>query len=83
MLPGGVKEWLYQNAIAFDQQVNAITGGFADETMSARCYRLNHRNPYKWFEQFINVLFMWQGWDHCKKAYEKEYNGRQRPAEKN
>lgn len=84
MLPfferGKGREWVYQNLIAIDQLVNAIFNGAADETISARCYRLNARNPYRWMEQAINWLYRpLQGPDHCKNAYLKELNGRQRP----
>jgi hypothetical protein len=84
MLPfferGQIKEWIYQSVIALDQLCNAILNGKADETMSARCYRMNARQPYKSFEKVVNVLFYaFQGPNHCQHAYEKEYNGRQRP----
>jgi hypothetical protein len=87
MLPffekGQGREWLYQNLIALDQQINTLFNGKADETISARCYRCNDRNPYKWMEKCINWLYKpLQGPDHCKHAYEKEFNGRQRPAPK-
>jgi hypothetical protein len=87
MLPfyerGGFKEWVYQVTIAIDQLVNAIHNGKADETISARCYRLNSRQPYKTFEKIVNWMFKpFQGPDHCKHAYEKEFNGRQRPEPK-
>lgn len=77
------RAWLYQVVIAFDQLVNAIFGGMADETISARSYRLNYRYPYKVYEKFINAVFYpFQGPDHCYYAYLKEFNGMQRPPEK-
>jgi hypothetical protein len=84
MLPfyerGGFKEWVYQVTIALDQLVNSIFNGSADETISSRCFRLNARNPYKWMEKAVNLLFQpFQGPDHCRRAYLKELNGRQRP----
>lgn len=77
---GGFKEWIYQVTIGFDQFVNTVFNGSADETISSRCYRLNHRQPYIAFEKFVNLLFYpFQGADHCKNAYLKEMNGRHRP----
>jgi hypothetical protein len=76
-----VRDWLYQVVVALDQTSNAICGGFADETMSSRAYRMNHRYPFKTYEKIINALFFWQP-DHCRKAYESELTGKQRPAPK-
>jgi hypothetical protein len=74
------KEWVYQVFIGLDQFVNTLLGGSADETMSSRCYRLNHIRTYRYLELFVNVLFFpLQGADHCKHAYEKEVLGRQLP----
>ena len=74
------KEWIYQVTIAFDQQINTFVGGSADETMSCRCFRLNHIRTYRVLESIINVGFSpFQGPDHCKHAYLKEVLGRQLP----
>lgn len=76
------KEYVYQNLIALDQQVNAFTGGSADETMSSRCFRLDHIRAYHILEKIINfVYFPLQGPDHCEHAYWKEVLGRQVPQE--
>ena len=63
--------WLHQVAVALDQLINALHGGWADETISARAYRLRHRNPYKIYRLLIDLLFFWQG-NHCEQAYESE-----------
>jgi hypothetical protein len=74
------KEYIYQVVIAFDQQINALTGGMADETISSRCFRLNHKKIYRSAEIFINFLFFpFQGWNHCQGAYIKEIQGRHLP----
>lgn len=60
--------------IAIDQLANAILGGAADETLSARAYRED------WMVQhLINLLF----WDrnHCATAYHAEKYGLQLPEE--
>lgn len=71
-----------QFLIAFDQLMNTLVyvkgdgWGYADETLSARAYRLRDMSafPYK----FINAIFFWQD-DHCKEAYESEQLNKQLP----
>jgi hypothetical protein len=73
---------MIQFLIAFDQVINTLVYikgdgfGFADETLSARAWRLRDESslPYK----IINLLFFWQG-SHCKEAYESELNRKQLP----
>lgn len=73
-----------QSLIALDQVFNTLVyvkgdgWGFADETLSARAYRLREESvlPYK----LINALFFWQE-DHCKEAYNSEVNNKQLPLE--
>lgn len=61
---------LKQIAIAFDQLINAILGGYADESISARCWRLSPCQPYSTLRIVIDFLFRPFGKDHCRKAYE-------------
>jgi hypothetical protein len=73
-----------QFLIAFDQVINTIVyikgdgWGYADETLSARAWRLREMSsfPYK----LINGLFFWQD-NHCKQAYESEKADKQLPLE--
>lgn len=75
--------------IAVDQLINAIippwggTLSWADETLSARCYRA-HRDG-KVFGRLlmrpIDLLFFWQGPGHCKNAWRKEHERRGLPPE--
>lgn len=75
--------------IAADQLLNAVippwggTLSYADETLSARCYRA-HRDG-KLFGKLlmppINLLFFWQGPGHCKNAWQKELDRRSLPPE--
>jgi hypothetical protein len=75
--------------IAVDQLANALippldgTVSYADETLSARCYRA-HRDG-KLFGRLlmgpINLLFWWQGPDHCMHAYTKEFERKNYPTE--
>jgi len=70
--------------IAFDQVVNTLVyikgdgWGFADETLSARAWRLREQSPYPY--RIINGLFFWQE-NHCKEAYESEVNNKHLPKE--
>jgi hypothetical protein len=58
---------------AVDQVVNALFGGWADETMSSHAYRLNRdTKPFGWLMRVYDVLFIWQISEHCKHAYEHE-----------
>jgi hypothetical protein len=68
-------------AIAADQLFNALVGGHADETLSARCYR-NRWKAYGWWllYQFINALFFWQH-DHCFQSYNAELERKHLPQE--
>lgn len=70
----------YEIAIAVDQLVNAVLGGYADETMSARSWRLRAVRPYSWLRPAIDRLFFWQP-NHCESAYESEKTRYQLPAE--
>lgn len=73
-----------QPLIAFDQFINTIVyikgdgWGFADETLSARAWRLRDVSPYPY--RIINGIFFWQE-NHCKEAYESEVNNKHLPTE--
>lgn len=68
--------YLKQIAIALDQLINTIFGGFADETLSSRAYRYSmmigasfwHKIPCK----AIDTIFFWDK-KYC--SYEKDYLG--------
>lgn len=84
-----LKEYGVQCFIAFDQLFNALippidgTVGYADETLSARCYRA-HRDGRilgKLFMRPIDLMFFWQGPNHCRNAYIKEFERRNYPDE--
>lgn len=72
-----IKHGFFQLFIAFDQLLNVLSNPFSletwsDETLSSRCGRLGHRNPYRFWKRVIDALFIWQGPDHCVKAFQKE-----------
>ena len=66
-------EYVRNIAIGFDQLANTILRGYPDETLSARCGRLIHRSPYKYWAMLIDAIFHpFQGPDHCVNAHLKE-----------
>ncbi len=62
---------LRQILIALDQLINALHGGWADETISSRAWRLRHRWPYRAYVRAIDAMFFWQA-SHCKASYTAE-----------
>lgn len=71
---------IFEVLVAADQLLNAILGGWADETMSARCWRLRDGKPYCWLRPTIDRIFFWQP-NHCQDAYESEQVRAQLPVE--
>lgn len=58
--------------IAIDQLLNALLWGWADETLSARAWRMRHKKTrWYWTVNIINGLFFWQA-NHCQASYESE-----------
>jgi len=77
-----------QTLIAIDQTVNTLfyettsgvkIWGFADESISARSYRLRNVG-WPWQYRAIDLLFFWQD-SHCKSAYVSEQIRSQLPKE--
>lgn len=73
---------MMQVAIAFDQLLNAILGGMADETLSARAHRMRAKQHkyWGWTANAIDALFFWQH-QHCYHSYRAEMERKQMPAE--
>lgn len=77
-----MKWYLHNLFIAFDQLVNALFGGWADETMSSHAYRMYRLGkPWGWLRWVYDWLFIWQTWelDHCQRAYASELARRHSP----
>lgn len=78
--------YLGQVLLAIDQLLNALippltgTLSYADETLSARCYRAYHdgRILGRVFMPMIDKLFFWQDM-HCRGAFRAEELRRQLP----
>lgn len=64
-----------QTLIALDQLLNAVLGGWADETLSSRSYREKPR-----LAKLIDLLF-WFDKDHCYESYVSEQLRMQMPPE--
>ncbi|NJD38464.1 MAG: pseudouridine synthase [Geobacter sp.] len=72
--------WLEQVFIAIDQFFNTVFKGWADETISSRCWRLRADRWWGMSRKVVDGLFFWQP-NHCQTAYESELNRRQLPPE--
>ena len=73
-----------QFLIAFDQLINTIVYirgdgfGWADETLSARAYRLRKEHPF--LHKSIDMIFFFDD-NHCEESYFSELNRLQTPPE--
>ena len=75
-----------QVLIALDQLVNVLFGGYADETMSSRAYRMSERHDtgvfgWRWRVCATVINFLFRDPEHCFKAYQSERIGKQLPPE--
>ena len=63
-------------AVLFDQALNVfVLFDSEDETISARCYRLQRRyRAWRWLRAFVDWLFRRREAEHCKASFEAEYN---------
>ena len=68
--------------IALDQLVNALAGGWPDETLSSRCYRWDVAGVAHWPRRMLDAVARLLGDpDHCRASFESERQGRQLPPE--
>lgn len=78
----GFKWHIYQILIGVDQLANVFLGGWADETLSSRCYRNAQKYWYaKLGQQILDFIFRPFGKHHCEMAYLSEKERRQAPPE--
>ena len=67
--------------IAFDQLLNTLTGGWPDETLSSRAYRLAVEGT-TWPMRMIDAVARCFGdKNHCEASFDSERVGRQLPPE--
>lgn len=73
-----------QLLIALDQLANVLIGlvcgyrSWADETLSAKAYRLELERDRTWARKLIDGLFFFDK-NHCRTSYESEVLKRQMP----
>ena len=72
--------WFWHVLTAVTQLLNALLGGYPDETTSSRAHRKQGKRRWKIARGLINAVFFWQD-DHCRQAYEAEVTYRQMPPE--
>ena len=77
-MPGNLS-WGKSVLIAFDQGINALAGGWPDETLSSRAHRRRLAGKPR-LADCIDRLFWWEA-DHCRESFESERLGRQLPPE--
>lgn len=80
-----MKHWFKQFFIGIDQLLNAILGGWADETLSSRAWRTEQKGRLLgcFFRPVIDTLAaaLFNDLDHCKVAFESERKSNQLPPE--
>ncbi|MBA3622939.1 MAG: hypothetical protein H0W48_00415 [Methylibium sp.] len=74
-----MERYLIQNAVALTQALNALLGGWGDESTCSRAHRQQHKARWRIARRVINTLFRWQSSDHCLAAYECEQKRRNFP----
>ena len=69
--------------IAIDQLGNTLLGGWADETISARCHRKRHMAKWRRLGAVIDFLALccFGQANHCEAAYNSEREMKQLPIE--
>ena len=74
--------WFTQVFVALDQLLNAVLGGWADETLSSRAWRTGNKGRLagRIAQPVIDTIFFWQE-DHCWSAFVAERYQRQSPPE--
>ena len=69
-----------QFLIAIDQLFNSVLGGYADETLSARAWRMQEYSYWDIARKAIDLIFFWEK-DHCKESYLNEIRRKQLPSD--
>lgn len=69
-----------QVLIALDQLMNTLLNGWADETLSSRCWRWELNGKRSWPRKLVDALFFWDK-NHCRESYESELKRLQCPPE--
>lgn len=75
-----LRHWCKQVLVAFDQLLNSLVGGWADETFSARCWRLRERSVWGVLRMAVDTVFFFDA-HHCEESYKSEVLRLQCPPE--
>lgn len=77
-----MRHWMKQVVLALDQLINALLGGWADETMSSRAWRTecSGRIGGRIMRPLIDALFFFDP-NHCLRSFDAERDSRQLPPE--
>lgn len=73
-----MRRYLKQVLIAFDQLINALLGGWADESLSAHAWRQHLEGNRNWPYLLIDAILFFDG-NHCRTSYESELERTQLP----
>lgn len=75
-----MKHYILQVLIGFDQLLNTLLGGYADETLSSRAWRAEQKGKIfgKIFRPTIDTILFFDK-DHCYTSYLAEVARRQLP----
>jgi len=73
-----VGRYMTHIGVALTQFLNALLGGYPDESTSSRAHRQQHKPRWRAIRACINTVFFWQD-DHCAAAYWAEQQRRQFP----
>lgn len=74
-----MRRYLKQVLIAFDQLINALLGGWADESLSAHAWRQHLEGKRNWPYLLIDAILFFDG-NHCRTSYESELERTQLPS---
>ena len=66
-------------SIALDQLFNALCAGSADETLSARAWRQQHKRRWHVVRVVLDALFFLQP-NHCEQAFMSEMTRKHLPS---
>jgi hypothetical protein len=67
----GMRRYIKQVAVAFDQLLNALIGGWADETFSARCWRMRGHRVWGALRLIVDTALFCDR-NHCEESYKSE-----------
>ena len=75
-----LRRYTFNVLLGIDQLLNAILGGYADESLSARAYRRRSEPLWGVVMKVLDRAFFWHK-THCESAYWAERKGRHLPRE--